>query len=623
MLRARQRGRRTGATGRRAMMADQKNLVLAIVISVVILLGYQMFFEKPRREEQQTQQQTQQQSQQQQAGQQQPAQTPQAAPGQPGAAPAEPGALVSEMPQLGVDTSGVVGGSAADPKAERTAALKQSPRVVIHSPALSGSLALKGARIDDLLLNKYRETLKPNSPNVELLHPAGTARPYYAEFGWLGDRSIKVPDRNAVWTADRSELSPGNPVTLSWDNGAGLVFEQRIDLDNDYVFTVTQRVRNAGDADVTLAPYGLVSRTGQPEILDFYILHEGLLGVINDTLQEIDYSDLVEGGPKRFETTGGWLGITDKYWLAAVIPDQKSHVRVSFNSAKAGTVDKFQADFLMDGRVVPKGGVTEVTNRLFAGAKQVPLLDAYESKLGIPRFDLAVDFGWFYFLTKPIFYALLWFEKYLGNVGLAILALTVAIKLLFFPLANKSYKAMSKMKALQPKMQALKDRYGEDRQRMNQELMALYKKEGVNPAAGCLPMVIQIPVFFALYKVLFVTIEMRHAPFYGWIHDLSAKDPLGMLQLFGLVQWNVPPILDVINIGIWPIIMGATMFFQMKLNPQPTDPIQAKIFMFMPLMFAFILAPFPAGLVIYWAWNNVLSMAQQWLIMRRMGVKVT
>jgi len=601
------------------MMADQKNLVLAIVISVVILLGYQMFFEKPRREEQQTQQQ----SQQQQAGQQQPAQTPQAAPGQPGAVPAVPGAPVSEMPQLGVDTSGVVGGAAADPKAERTAALKQSPRVVIHSPALSGSLALKGARIDDLLLNKYRETLKPNSPNVELLHPAGTARPYYAEFGWLGDRSIKVPDRNAVWTADRSELSPGNPVTLSWDNGAGLVFEQRIDLDNDYVFTVTQRVRNAGDADVTLAPYGLVSRTGQPEILDFYILHEGLLGVINDTLQEIDYSDLVEGGPKRFETTGGWLGITDKYWLAAVIPDQKSHVRVSFNSAKAGTVDKFQADFLMDGRVVPKGGVTEVTNRLFAGAKQVPLLDAYESKLGIPRFDLAVDFGWFYFLTKPIFYALLWFEKYLGNVGLAILALTVAIKLLFFPLANKSYKAMSKMKALQPKMQALKDRYGEDRQRMNQELMALYKKEGVNPAAGCLPMVIQIPVFFALYKVLFVTIEMRHAPFYGWIHDLSAKDPLGMLQLFGLVQWNVPPILDVINIGIWPIIMGATMFFQMKLNPQPTDPIQAKIFMFMPLMFTFILAPFPAGLVIYWAWNNVLSMAQQWLIMRRMGVKVT
>jgi YidC/Oxa1 family membrane protein insertase len=599
-------------------MADQKNLVLAIVISVVILLGYQMFFEKPRHEQQQAQQQTQQQT----TG-QQPAQAPQAAPGQPGAAPAVPGAPVSEMPQLGVDTSGVVGGAAADPKAERAAALKQSPRVVIHSPALSGSLALKGARIDDLLLNKYRETLAANSPNVELLHPAGTARPYYAEFGWLGDRSIKLPDRNTMWTADRSELSPGKPVTLSWDNGAGLVFEQRIELDNDYVFTVTQRVRNAGDADITLAPYGLVSRTGQPDILDFYILHEGLLGVINDTLQEIDYSDLVEGGPKRFETTGGWLGITDKYWLAAVIPDQKSHVRVSFNSAKAGTVDKFQADFLMDGRVVPKGGVIEVTNRLFAGAKQVPLLDAYESKLGIPRFDLAVDFGWFYFLTKPIFYALLWFEKYLGNVGLAILALTVAIKLLFFPLANKSYKAMSKMKALQPKMQALKDRYGEDRQRMNQELMALYKKEGVNPAAGCLPMVIQIPVFFALYKVLFVTIEMRHAPFYGWIHDLSAKDPLGMLQLFGLVQWNVPPILDVINIGIWPLIMGATMFFQMKLNPQPTDPIQAKIFMFMPLMFTFILAPFPAGLVIYWAWNNVLSMAQQWLIMRRMGVKVT
>ena len=599
------------------MGGDQKNLLLAIVISVAILFGYQFFFEKPRPAQQQAQQQAGQKEAQQQAP--QPSQAP---PGQPGVAPSTPAVPVGEAPQIGFDAPGAAG-AADDPQAARAGALKQSPRVAIKSPALAGSLALKGARIDDLLLTRYRETLAPSSPMVELLHPAGTAQPYYAEFGWAGDKSVKLPDGNSVWTADRDELSPGNPVTLTWDNGAGLVFEQRIALDNDYMFTVTQRVRNSGGADVSLSPYGLVSRTGTPKTLGYYILHEGLLGVINNTLQEIHYSNLVEDGPKTTKTTGGWLGITDKYWLTAVIPDQKSEVSTRFISAPAGTDHKYQADFLMDARAVPKGGVAEVTNRLFAGAKQVPLLDAYEANLGIPRFDLAVDFGWFYFLTKPIFYALIWFEKYLGNVGLAILALTVVIKLLFFPLANKSYKAMSKMKALQPKMQGLKERFGEDRQRMNQELMALYKKEGVNPAAGCLPMVVQIPVFFALYKVLFVTIEMRHAPFYGWIHDLSAKDPLGLLTLFGLVNWNVPHMLDVVNIGIWPIIMGITMFLQQKLNPQPTDPIQAKIFLFMPLLFTFILAPFPAGLVIYWAWNNVLSMAQQWLIMKRMGVKIT
>lgn len=601
------------------MGADQKNLILAIAISVAILMGYQFFFEKPRPAQQQAQEQAQQQEAQTGAQQQAP-QPPQAAQGQPGGAPSAPAAPVGEAPQIGFEAPG---GAAADPQAVRAGALKQSPRVAIVSPALAGSITLKGARIDDLLLTKYRETLAPDSPMVELLQPGGTAHPYYAEFGWIGGKGVKLPDRNSVWTADRDELSPGSPVTLTWDNGAGLVFEQRIALDNDYMFTVTQRVRNAGGAEVSLSPYGLISRTGTPKTLGYYILHEGLLGVINDTLQEVDYKNLVEDGPKTAETTGGWLGITDKYWLTAVIPDQKAHVRTRFISAPAGTDHKYQADFLMDAQAVPKGGAVEVTNRLFAGAKQVPLLDAYEANLGIPRFDLAVDFGWFYFLTKPIFYALVWFEKYLGNVGLAILALTVVIKLLFFPLANKSYKAMSKMKALQPKMQGLKERFGEDRQRMNQELMALYKKEGVNPAAGCLPMVIQIPVFFALYKVLFVTIEMRHAPFYGWIHDLSAKDPLGLLTLFGLIDWNVPSMLHVVNIGVWPLIMGMTMFLQQRLNPQPADPIQAKIFLFMPLMFTFILAPFPAGLVIYWAWNNVLSMTQQWVIMKRMGVKVT
>jgi YidC/Oxa1 family membrane protein insertase len=600
------------------MGADQKNMVLAVVLSVAILLAYNFFFEKPKQPQQQPQQQAQQQASQQ----QQSAQPSQAAPGQPGAAPAAPAAPIGDAPAIAFDTPGAAT-PAADPQAARAAALKQSPRVVIKSPALAGSLTLKGARIDDLLLTRYHETLKPDSPMVELLQPVGTAKPYYAEFGWTGAGGTKLPDGNSMWTADREELTPETPVTLSWDNGAGLVFEQRIALDDNYMFTITQRVRNSSGADVSLSPYGLISRTGMPHVLGFYILHEGLLGVLGNKLQEIHYKDLVSDGPKTFDTTGGWLGITDKYWLAAVIPDQSSAVKTRFISAPVGTDHKFQSDFLMDARVVPKGGVAEVTSRLFAGAKQVPLLDAYESDLGIPRFDLAVDFGWFYFLTKPIFYALIWFEKYLGNVGLAILALTVVIKLLFFPLANKSYRAMSKMKALQPKMQGLKERFGEDRQRMNQELMALYKKEGVNPAAGCLPMVVQIPVFFALYKVLFVTIEMRHAPFYGWIHDLSAKDPLGLLHLFGLIDWNVPHVLDVVNIGVWPIIMGITMFLQQRLNPTPADPIQAKIFLFMPLVFTFILAPFPAGLVIYWAWNNVLSMTQQWVIMKRMGVKAT
>ena len=608
------------------MMADQKNLVLAIVVSVAILLAYQMFIEEPRREQQLAQQQaTQQQAQQ---GQQTQGQA-----GQAEGQPVEPGTttggetgapVASEAPQLGVDTSGIVGGPLG-PGVAREAALGKTERLEIESPTLTGSMTLTGARIDDLRLKNYRVGLEPDSPLVELLQPVGSPRPYYAEFGWLpSDKAIKVPDRNAVWRTAGGPLSPGNPVTLTWDNGAGLLFEQVIELDENYLFTITQRVKNNQETPVALAPYGLVSRTGTPPILDFYILHEGLLGVFNDTLHEIDYDDLTDsdGGPQRFETTGGWLGITDKYWLAAIIPDQKSPLRASFNSGQHNNIEKYQADYLMESRQVPAGGMIEVTNRLFAGAKQVPLLDEYEELYGIPRFDLAVDFGWFYFLTKPIFYALLWFEQYLGNVGLAILALTVVIKLLFFPLANKSYKAMSKMKALQPKMQSLKERFGEDRQRMNQELMALYKKEGVNPAAGCLPMVVQIPVFFALYKVLFVTIEMRHAPFYGWIQDLSAKDPLGLLTVFGLVDWNIPPILDVVNIGLWPIIMGLTMFLQQRLNPQPTDPIQAKIFLFMPFIFTFILAPFPAGLVIYWAWNNVLSMAQQWVIMRRMGVKV-
>jgi YidC/Oxa1 family membrane protein insertase len=411
---------------------------------------------------------------------------------------------------------------------------------------------------------------------------------------------------------------------LTWDNGQGLRFERRLALDQNYMFTVTQRVANSGETAVQLSPYGLIARSGTPQVLGFYILHEGLLGVFNNTLEEIDYSDLVEDGPQQFESTGGWLGITDKYWLAALVPDQAQTVQARFLHSAPNGQDKYQSDYLYQTMTVPAGGELEITSRLFAGAKEAKLLDAYRDNLGIPRFDRAVDFGWFYFLTKPFFYALHYFAEVLGNFGLSILMLTVLVKLAFFPLANKSYKAMAKMRKVQPEMLELRERYGDDKQKLNQEMMALYKREGANPVSGCLPVVIQIPVFFALYKVLFVTIEMRHAPFYGWIQDLSARDPTTILNGFGLLPWDVPDlgILNLLNIGIWPLLMGISMVLQHRLNPQPADPVQAKIFMMMPIVFTFLLAQFPAGLVIYWTWNNLLSILQQALIMKRAGVPI-
>ena len=446
-------------------------------------------------------------------------------------------------------------------------------------------------------------------------------KPYYAEFGWIG-KDVVLPTADTVWKTNGASLTPETPLTLFWDNGAGLVFEQTFSIDEDFLIHTDQRVRNSTNAPVVVTPYGLVSRTGTPKTDGFIILHEGLIGVLNEVLEEIDYDELREGGPKQYETTSGWLGITDKYWLVALLPDQKEPVKARFIAGKRGTEDLYQTDFVGQPRTVPAGGAAESSSRLFAGAKVVGILDKYEEELGVPSFDKAVDFGYLHFLTKPIFYAIDWLNDHLGNFGLAILALTVGIKLLFFPLANKSYVSMSKMKLLQPKLVELRERYGDDRQKLNQEMMGLYKKEGANPAAGCLPILVQIPVFFALYKVLFVNIEMRHAPFYGWIHDLSAPDPVGLLTGFGLFPWDVSPTLSILNLGVWPLIMGLTMYVQQKLNPAPADPIQAKVFAFMPLIFMFMLAGFPAGLVIYWAWNNTLSVAQQYVIMRRQGVAI-
>ena len=580
-------------------MLDQRNLLLAVVLSLAILLIFEMFL----------------------APEWIPPQAPQTTettqPQQAGSAPSPvPGTVPGSVP-------GPALGGLATAGMERPTALEQSARVEIENASVFGSISLTGGRLDDLVLSKYRETVEPDSPNIILLHPIGVTQPYYTDFGWsAGDSGVATPKPDTQWQSHGNLLTPDRPVTLWWDNGQGLRFERTYAIDDDYMFEVTQRVINSGTQAVTLSPYGLVSRTGTPDILGFYILHEGPIGVFNNTLEEIDYSDVQDDGVINYETTGGWIGITDKYWQVALIPDQQKPVKARFVHEVRNEQDKYQSDYLYEPIAIPAGGTAEVTSRLFAGAKEVLQLDGYRDNLGIARFDRSVDFGWFYFLTKPLFYALHYIAQMVGNFGVAILILTVFIKIVFFPLANKSYAAMAKMRKVQPEMLKLRERYGDDKQRLNQEMMALYKREGANPMSGCLPIVIQIPVFFALYKVLFVTIEMRHAPFFGWIQDLSARDPTSILNGFGLFPWGVPDLgaLEVISLGIWPILMGLTMYLQQKLNPQPADPLQAKIFLFMPIIFTFLLATFPAGLVIYWTWNNLLSIIQQAVIMKRAGV---
>ena len=481
---------------------------------------------------------------------------------------------------------------------------------------LHGSLSLTGGRIDDLTLADYHVDLD-DEVEIELLNPVGTANPYFAEFGWVAEGDVAVPGNETLWQADADTLRANEPVTLSWDNGSGLLFTRTITLDDNYMFTVEQQVTNNSDQTVTLHPYSLLSRWGTPETAGFYILHEGPIGVFDETLSEVDYSDLIDDGNVEKTSTGGWIGITDKYWLTALVPDQSSEFNARFIAQPDQYQPRYQVDISTNGRIIEPGGSAAVTDKVFAGAKEIDLLDGYAEQYSIPLFDRAVDFGWYYFLTKPFLYILKFFHGMTGNFGIAILMLTLVVKAIFFPLANKSYKSMSAMKKLQPEMQKLRERYENDKPKMQQELMALYKKEKVNPLAGCLPILLQIPVFFSLYKVLFVAIELRHAPFFGWVQDLSAPDPTSFVNLFGLIPFDPPAFLV---IGVWPLLMGLTMYLQQKLNPQPPDPIQAKVMAFLPVMFIFLFATFSSGLVIYWTWNNVLSIAQQWLIMRKMGV---
>ena len=595
-------------------MGDNKNFFLAIALSMIVLVGWQFLVGIPNVKEQQARQQKL--AEQNKTGQTTTGkQTPAAGPQSPVAGPQTPSSNIgAPSPSAPAKTT--------DDSMSRGAAIKAAKRVQIKTPTLYGSLSLTGARIDDLRLTGYRESVEKTSPDIILLSPSGGPKAYYIEHGWTSQpgAKIKLPGSDTVWTAAAgAELTPKTPVTLSWDNGEGLTFKRTFTIDDGCMFSVRQEVTNSSTEDAVLFPYALISRHGMPKTQSFYILHEGLIGYLEDDLEEVKYEKIKEEISKTYSTKGGWIGITDKYWATAVIPNQASAYKARFSENSTVPADVFQVDYLLGAVTVPAGGKAEVKGHAFAGAKKVSFVDGYQDKLKISNFELLIDWGWFHFITKPLFFVLEYFFKLLGNFGVAILVVTIIIKLIFFPLANKSYVSMSKMKKLQPEINRLKERYKDDRVKQQQAQMELFKKEKVNPMSGCLPMLIQIPVFFALYKVLFVTIEMRHAPFFGWIQDLAAPDPTNLFNLFGLIPWDPPQILA---LGIWPIIMGVTMFVQMKLNPAPADPVQQKIFTWMPIIFTFMLASFPAGLVIYWAWNNVLSTLQQGTIMKRQGVKI-
>lgn len=577
---------------------DQKRLLLAIAISLAILFGFEAL--RPRTPAPVHTANT-------------PAATPQTAPTQP-------------TPAAGATPATVTSGPAATPAGAPDQAVPANvPRLQIAGPRVEGSISLLGARLDDVVLRDYRETVAKNSPLVRILEPRSGRQPYFVQFGWTAadGTTAKLPDGATLWTGS-GEIAPGKTAHLSWNNGEGLTFDLGITIDQNYMFTITQTVRNATDAPVKLLPWARIRRDYTPEVAGYYLLHEGLLGVLDGTLKELTYKATKSDGEKHHgvaaESTGagGWAGITDKYWLIALIPDQQKQVTTSFRHIVENGSDRYQVDYVAkEPTTVAAHGDSTLVSRVFTGAKEVHLLNHYEEDGHIPLFSYAVDWGWLFFITKPFFYAIDWFNHLLGNFGLAIMAFTLVVKGLFFPLANKSYRSMSKMKLLGPKMKALRDEYKDDKAKLQPAIMALYKAEKVNPAAGCLPIFIQIPVFFALYKVIYVTIEMRHAPFFGWIRDLSAIDPTNIFNLFGLLPFDPTQIAPFLHLGAWPVIMGFTMYFQQKLNPAPPDPIQARLFQLMPIIFVFMLANFPAGLVIYWSWNNTLTIIQQWFIMRQ------
>jgi YidC/Oxa1 family membrane protein insertase len=562
-------------------VSDQRNMLLAILLSAIVLFGWSFLADRffPTAN--------------------------------------EPSTKIVEGKQVAVPKP------EADPAADSPVALRnralvlgETPRVRIETPRLRGSINLKGARIDDLVLTQHTESMAASSPPIRLFSPAGAPDAYFAGFGWTGE-GLALPGPATVWTASDSRLAPGSPVTLSWTNSQMQRFEIRLAVDESYMFTAEQVVTNDGAGAVVIRPYALVSRTGAFREPDSWTIHIGPIGVFNGAAEyDVDFDEIAEAGDRRFSSTGGWLGFSDKYWLAAVIPDQRSSVETAFRRGSAGS---FQADFTPAPAIVAPGGASRYQSRLFAGAKEVTLLDGYEDRLGIAQLDRAIDWGWFYWFEKPIFYVLHWLFEAIGNFGVAIIALTFIVRLLMFPIAQRQFKSMAAMRVLQPKQKAIQERFKDDKPKMQQEMLKLYQEEKINPLAGCLPILLQIPIFYALYKVLMLAVEMRHQPFAGWIKDLSAPDPLTPVNLFGFLAFTPPSFLAV---GVLPILVGVTMWLQFKLNPQPMDPVQQQVFSIMPWILMVVMAPFAAGLQLYWATTNIISIAQQkWLYSRYPGLK--
>ena len=597
------------------MQNDNKNTLMFIVSAFAILIGYQFFVLGPQQKKAEAE------------------------------FRAKKAAEQQSAAKAGVTLD--ANGNPAPLRLSRDAAKALSPRIVVDTPSLSGSIALKGARIDDLFLRKYDETTKKNSPPVELFRPEGAEHAWFADFGWAGANLPGLPDSRTVWTAAPGQvLRPNAPVTLTYDNGQGLTFTRVISVDDQAMFTVSDSVKNNGTNGLQLAPYATVQRQGVHDSLGKnQIVHEGAIGVLggvdDQKLEMAKYGKWKKDKPlQSFDSVGGWTGITDKYWLAALIPGQDQAIKAQYRVTNVAGTDVYDVNFLGPVQVLNPGATVSQTTRLFAGAKTVPLLRKYEyganpapaiwefwnkTKAEIPRFDDAVDWGMFRFFTRPIFNILEIFYHLVGNFGLAIMLLTVVLKLVLYPMADKSYESMAKMKKIAPEVEKLKAKHKDDPAKQQQEMMALYQKEKINPMMGCLPMLIQIPVFYSLYKVLTVTIEMRHAPFFGWIQDLSAPDPTTIFNLFGLIPWD-PGTLPLVgamiaHLGVWPLLYGITMWLTTAMNPPAGDPIQQKIFQWFPVIFTFTLSGFAVGLVIYWCWSNVLTIVQQYIIMRRYKVE--
>lgn len=560
------------------MNNNNLNLIAAIVLALGIMAGWQYFYERPKL----------------------------------AALTSQHQAYNKQMDKVKSESKLTV--PEAEVLLERNAAVTSNgSRIKIATKHIHGSIALKGLRFDDISLADYRRDIGDDSPEVELLSPSNTKAAYFVETGWHNEfAGTKLPDQNTVWKANNNLIEKGKPVDFTWINNDNVEFIVSVKIDENYMFSIEQKVINHSSKPIALRPYGIINRIYTQTEASNAILHEGPIGAIGDKLEDVTYEKIKDKKTQNFDVNKvNWLGITDKYWLTALIPDKRFVYNSNFSYGIVSGQDRYQVDFLGGQQIIEPGKEFSITNLLFTGAKKVNLLDHYEKEYGITLFDRAIDFGIFYVLTKPLFHVLNFSYKYFGNFGVSILIVTVIIKLLMFGIANKSYRSMKKMKKLQPEVERIKDLYNEDKTRLHQEIMALYKRESVNPLSGCLPLLIQIPVFFSIYKVLYVTIEMRHAPFFGWIQDLSSPDPTSIFNLFGLLDFTPPSLLMV---GVWPILMAITMYMQQRMSPEPADPVQASVMRFMPLMFLVMFSRFPAGLLIYWTWNNILSIVQQYYI---------